>query len=177
MITSRAQHIPKYCSQKQTFWRNFNPQLKLQIIPRKSTKMITFKAQHILNPAAKKRTFWRNYKPQLQLQLIPKRPTNMISFKAQHILDPAAKKWIFLRNFKIHKLQMIPNRPTNIMQGLVYVELWKWSYWSGLLGIICSCNCGLKFRQNIRFLAAGFSICWAMKVIIFGRSLGNYLQL
>ena len=63
------------------------------------------------------------------------------------------------------------------LQVIVFVESWKWSYWSGLLGIISSCNCGLKFPQNIRFLAAGFSICWVLKVIILVRFLRNYLHL
>ena len=91
MITFKAQHIGNSAAKKRIFWRNFKPQLQLEIIPKRPdqydqfqsstytktrdlTNMITSKAQHILNPAAIKRIFWRNFKPQLQPKIIPKRP-------------------------------------------------------------------------------------------------------
>ena len=82
MITFKAQHILNPAAKKRTFWRNFKPQLQLQLILKRPTSMITFKAQHILNPAAKKRTFWRNFKPQLQQQII-QRDQPIWSLKAQ----------------------------------------------------------------------------------------------
>ena len=82
----------KPCSQ---FWRNFKPQLQLQIIPKKADQYHHFQAQHIISPVAKKRSFWRNFEQTLQLQIIPRRSTNMITIKAKKKLNHAAKNGHF----------------------------------------------------------------------------------
>ena len=81
MINVKAKKILNHEAKKRTYWRNFKPQLQLQIIPNRPINMITFKTQHILNPAAKKRTFWQNFKPQLQLQIVPKRTVQYDHFQ------------------------------------------------------------------------------------------------
>ena len=64
--TNQNDHIQgltyaKLCSQKKkAFWRNFQPQLQLQIILKRPEKQCHFQNSTYTEPCSQKRTFWQN---------------------------------------------------------------------------------------------------------------------
>ena len=70
MITFKTQHILNTAAKNRIFWRNFKPQLQLQIIP----KYDHFQGSTYTKPCSQKTDILAKFKPQLQLQIIPMRP-------------------------------------------------------------------------------------------------------